>query len=596
MANLVDTVLVRSDLLSLSDKITYAVEQGGSAITVQSFGASASSSSNHVYSVQVPSVSTVMSRNVKWRCRVAYTISGTVPPKIGANDGFLIQYGTNCVLAPFPLNQACLTSTAQINNASFSVNTREVLDPLLRQCDRRQLGLWSATTPTMLDNATPYASSAAYANSPFQSFPNAFELDNIPRGAFNIVSITGNAANTGGAAVPGTVVLTVDLSEPLVGLSPFVWGEHPDEACGMNNLSQINVSMSLDSVAQRSVRVINAATDNLGTGLAITQVQYSACYLDVEFHTPPPECFLPPTTALPYMSIQNYQTPAGATVAYQTTSTINSNVITLSSVPDKLLLFVRQQQGLLKPTDADCYAAITSVSILWNNSSGILSNAPTSMLWKYSRESGSKQNWVEFQGFAQLPQVLAGGNTTPQTNTVGSVLALDFSRVIPIAGLQTCGSLGSFNFSIKVDFTNTTGFDMSAPILNCCFLSSGVVMLNQGTAQSFVGVLDKETVLEAYKQEATPNAELKRVVGGGFFDRLKTIAHKAYTFGRRHGPAALEMARRHGVIDEAKHRLAQHSAVGKKAASAISALGYGVGEEMGGAFSGGRKHLKHRLY
>jgi hypothetical protein len=57
------------------------------------------------------------------------------------------------------------------------------------------------------------------------------------------------------------------------------------------------------------------------------------------------------------------------------------------------------------------------------------------------------------------------------------------------------------------------------------------------------------------------------------------------------------MARRHGVIDEAKHRLAQHSAVGKKAANAISALGYGVGEEMGGAFSGGRKHhLKHRLY
>jgi hypothetical protein len=596
MSNLVDTVLVRSDLLSLSDKITYAVEQGGSAITVQSFGASASSASNHVYSIQVPSVSTVMSRNVKWRCRVQYTISGSVPAKVGENDGYLIQYGVNCVLAPFPLNQACLTSTAQINNASFSVNTREVLDPLLRQCDRRQLGLWSATTPAMLDNATPYAASAAYANSPFQSFPNAFELDNIPRGAFNIVSITGNVPNATAAAVPGTVVITVDLSEPLVGLSPFVWGEHPNEACGINNLSQINVSMSLDSVAQRSVRVINGVTANLGTGLNVTQVQYSACYLDVEFQTPPPECFLPPTTALPYMSIQNYQTPAGAAVGIGAAGTINSNVITLSSVPDKMLLFVRQQQGQLTPTDADAYGAISSISILFNNQSGILANAPTSMLWKYSRESGSKQNWTEFQGVAQLQQAVAGGNTTPQAYTTGSVLALDFSRVIPIAGLQTCGSLGQFNISVLVNFTNTTGVAMSAPILNCCFLSSGVVMLNQGTAQSFVGVLDKETVLEAFKQEATPNAELQRVVGGGFFDRLKTIAHKAYTFGRRHGPAALEMARRHGVIDEAKHRLAKHSAVGKHAASAISALGYGVGEEMGGAFSGGRKGLKHRLY
>jgi hypothetical protein len=290
---------------------------------------------------------------------------------------------------------------------------------------------------------------------------------------------------------------------------------------------------------------------------------------------------------------------AGAAVAANAASTITSNVITLSSVPDKMLLFVRQQQGQLTNADPDCYGAIRDISILFDNRSGILANAPTSMLWKYSRESGSKQNWAEFQGVANIAQGAAGSNTLVQTGTVGSVLALDFSRVIPVTDLRTCGSLGQFNISVLVNFVNTTGVNMSAPILNCCFLSSGVVMLNQGTAQSFIGVLDRETVLEAFKQTATPKAELNRIVGGGFFDRLKTIANKAYHFGRRHGPAALEMARRHGVIEEAKDRLAHHGAVGKHAANAISALGYGVGEEMGGAFSGGKRkqhHLRHRLY
>jgi hypothetical protein len=595
MSNLVETVLCRSDILSISDKVSYCVDQGGQDITVQSFGASASSPSNHIYSIQVPSVNTVMSRNVKWRCRVSYTISGTVPAKAAGVDGYLLQYGVNCVLAPFPLNQACLTSTAQINNASFSVNTREVLDPLLRLCDKDKLGLWSATTPAQLDCFTPYGPTGGFAASPFSGYNNAFDQYNIPRGAFKLVSITGNAANTTANPVPGSVVITVDLSEPLVGLSPFTWGEHPDEQCGMNGLSQVNLAFSLDSAAQRSVRFINGVV-GLGTALTVSQVAYTNCYVDVEFQTPPPECFLSPTTALPLMSINNFQTQAQAPVVAGAAGTITSQTITLSSVPDKMLLFVRQQQGQLTPTDADCYGAITSISILWNNRSGVLSNAPQSMLWKYSRDSGSKQNWAEFSGAANLPQGVAAGNTLVQSGTTGSVLTLDFGRVIPISGLQTCGSLGQFNISVLVNFVNTTGVDMSAPILNITFIQSGVVMLNQGTAQSFVGVLDKETVLEAYKQEAVPHAEMKRMVGGGFFDRLKTVAHKAYHFGRRHGPAALEMARRHGVIEHAKERLAHHGAVGKHAASAISALGYGVGEE-GGAYSAGRKHhLKHRLH
>ena len=587
MSNLVETVLVRSDALSVSDKITYAVEQGGQDITVQSFGASASSPSNHVYSVQVPSVQTIMSRNVKWRCRVAYTVSGQVPPA-----GYLIRYGVNVCLAPFPLNQSCLTATANINNSSFSVNTREILDPLLRQCDRDKLGLWQATTPTQLDSVVPYSdATAAFPNSPFQGYNQAFNKDDIPRGAFRIVSIAGNAVNNTGAAVAGSAIITVDLSEPLVGLSPFTWGENPDEACGMNQLSQVNIAMSMDSLAQRSLRFIQG-TAGLGSNLTISNVQYSGCYVDVEFQTPSPQCFLAPTTSLPYMAITNYQTPAQAAVPYQSSSDITSNTITLSSIPDRVLLFVREQQGLLDPSDADAYGAISSVSILFNNRSGILANAPASMLWKYSRDSGSKQNWAEFSGVANLPQLAAPGTTLQQTNTCGSVLALDFSRVIPTTGLQTCGSLGQYNFSVKVSFTNTTGVQMDAPILNVCMLSSGVVMLNQGTAQSFVGVLDEQTVLDAFNTKPTPSAELRRMVGGGFFDRLKTIAHKAYTFGRHHGPAALELARRHGVIDEAKHRLAQHGAVGKRAANAISALGYGVGEDNA---SGGRR-LKHRLY
>lgn len=609
MSNLIEPVLTRTDLCSISSKVGYSVIQGGQNITQQAFAASSSSPTNHIYNINVPSTDTVMSRNLKWRATVQITLAGTIPRQVPASGGAaavpgrFLNYGQTCVLNAFPLNASCITAAASINNTTFSVNTREVQDVLCRMLPREQLGEWNATTPTYLDNYANYLDSYSQQNSPFQAFGNAFDARYPPRAAFP-VSITpgpGTASlvNISNVDIPATAILTFDVVEPLIGLSPFVWGtEAASEACGLNQLSNILLNMTMDQTLARSIcfnpladpPVVppggGAAQGGTCPDIRVQSVNYTNCFIDCEFQTPGQQMFLPETCTVPYMNIQNYATPSTSnnTITSGANVSLISNNITLSSVPDKLLIFVRKNIGSQTSTDATRYATIKSVSLLFSNQSGILASAPQTQLFKFSQESDSKQTWLEFSGVAGV------GNNADCTQstlaTCGSVLALDFASVIPVSDLKTCGSLGQFNIQATVQVQNF-GPDMLLPTLNLCFLSSGVAMFSAGTAVSYTGLLDRDATAAAYEQKYVPKAELKRMVGGGFFDRVKAIAHKAMKNVKHYGPAALALAHQAGMLDNKKHSAGRH---------ALKALEHvGFGDVEGGAMSGGRR-LKHRLH
>jgi hypothetical protein len=106
-------------------------------------------------------------------------------------------------------------------------------------------------------------------------------------------------------------------------------------------------------------------------------------------------------------------------------------------------------------------------------------------------------------------------------------------------------------------------------------MNSGVAAFERGTTSVFTGILTKQDVLDASQQEPYSTSEVKRLIGGGFGDKLKS-------FGKFLIPK-LPMLRQ--ALEGSDNEYA------KAGASALKSLGYGAsgGGMSGGGMSGGKK-------
>ena len=104
----------------------------------------------------------------------------------------------------------------------------------------------------------------------------------------------------------------------------------------------------------------------------------------------------------PYVDYPRYIT------SQQNTNVINAgnssdiviNNIQLNQIPDRFVIVVRKRLSDQTARDANAFFAINTVSVNFNNASGLLSSATPQDLWRTSVANGSKQSWYEFSGKA----------------------------------------------------------------------------------------------------------------------------------------------------------------------------------------------------
>lgn len=251
---------------------------------------------------------------------------------------------------------------------------------------------------------------------------------------------------------------------------------------------------------------------------------FSGSQLHFMFLTPHPSDLLPARNICPYYELPRYITPIKA-VAANTASTQYSQSLQLNQIPDKLIFAIRKAMGKQNNHDTDSYLPITGCSIQFNNNAGILSSATQYELFDMSVKNGSNQTWYEFSGSAYS----ASSSTNKVVNTSGSVVILEFGRDIQLVeDYYAPGSIGNYNLQIKVDFLNNTNvaIDNSANEYELVLITmnSGVFVCERGTSQVFTGILSKSDVLEASSGEVYTRSDVQRMVGGGFFDTIKSIA------------------------------------------------------------------------
>lgn len=557
------TVLVRDSVLGgITDKLTYAVKSGAASKTYQPFPFVSSSSSSLTFNVTVPSENVVVDREVFIRTKLLFTVTET-----GLASGFAGGYGSDYALQAFPLNHLFTTASATINNSNVSSNIQDILPQLLQMMSQEELARYDGMTPNLVDfntalNTANIATSNAN-NVIATANQTGYNKYYQPRGAFSIKLVSyskavGTTYTTSLTATATTQIFKlgyeVEICEPIIGLSPFIYGQPAYNNQGLVGINAMNFVFNIDSSAKRLLSAGQASTiiSKVELGLAVdgsptranTTIPFLGAELLVCFNSSQSTDLISAKNVCSYTDIPRFITAGSAVASGGATVDLNSNNIQLNQLPDLFIVCVRKPMGDLTIRDAEFNCVINSVSINLNNSSGLLSSASQFSLYQLSVKNGSKQTWSQFCG--QINQAVtrtdSNGGLSTQATT-GSIFVVSPTD-LSLPSYLAPGCIGSFNFQIRVSVSQFTGASVTPEIVVLA-VNSGIFSTVAGSSQIFTGILTKSMVEDAKSlQMVNPvlSAEYNRVLGGGIHGDLQNSGNEQMPSVKEAMKAKMKMA------------------------------------------------------
>jgi len=527
------TVLLKdSRLADITDNLTFAVQSGAANNTYQQFTAVSTSNSSITFTIQIPSESIVVNRELLLTTDIYFTV--TVPGV--ANNALALQWGQNASLQAFPFNKLITTATATINNTNVSINEQDVLDCLLRFNNSRELYRYNSTTPTLPDQAyLNYSDAIGTNNNPLASWANqSYDLDLAPRGAFPVsivfaatsasgfVTGVNTLLNTSGGALDYKIVFKTTVTEPLF-LSPFIFGEPEYNCGGFAGINTINFVFNIDSTAKRLLSLsssVGAGNASVALGQTIGATTFTNPFQNTRmlfnFLSTQASDLIPSRNVSPYMDYPRYLSVStqNPSIASGASASITSQNIQLNQLPDYFIIVVRKPMSQQTIYDSASFLGINTISINLNNQSGLLSSATTQDLWRMSVNNCSTQSWDEFRGYQNFSSASTGYPTA--VSTTGSMLVINPAKDLSLPDYLSCSSIGQFNFQFNINVTNYSGSTITPEIL-IITANSGVFVNQAGSSVIYTGILTKQMVVDTKAEKSADpvqSAEYKRMVGG----------------------------------------------------------------------------------
>lgn len=496
--------------LNIGDQLDVAVVKGASQITPAQRVADSKSLNSIQFNIDVPSLETVIDRKVYIKTKFTATITMK-------DNATILGWGDTNALASFPFHQIVNTIQLTTNSATTSINMQDWLPVLQRLFEQEDLGHYSSMCPTYLDYYASYADAvnASAEKNPFKNYQSGEHNKLLKRGAFAVESITRATAG-------GKYVYTVQWSsfEPVL-ISPLVFKPCKENFQGMFGVNTLNITYNLNTSTNRWFRSGQTAGDI--ESVVLGSIDEATLYF--QFLTPSPDTVLPSQCVVPFYQLQSYvdaDVNIGNTVA---SAQITSKNITLNQIPDLLMVWVvdKRDQNLDYKV-ADRFAPISYCKLNFNNQDGILSGATELDLYHYSLENGLNASWQEYNGKAFKA---INGASFDEFKTCGAPLILSFGKQINIPqAYYAPGSIGQFNLQLNLTVKNPNPSNTAfAGQLIIGVLNLGLQINSKGSTSYFTALLKKDDVLQANEMDG--HNELNRMVGGAFFDNLKTVVKKA---------------------------------------------------------------------
>lgn len=547
------TVLIEdSRIADITDREVFGVQSGASQSTYQQFNAVSASNSSIVFNVQVPSENIVIDRHLLVQTELTFTLNLSNVP--AGQQAF--NYGVTDCLQAFPLNSLFTTCQSTVNNVSVSSNLKDILPMISRMNDNRMLSRYNSLTPSYVDNQWGLYSSAVLTNSnPLASYNNnGYDEDFEPRGAYPLTStvithnITGGGTDTSVISTDTddtwVIVLTVQITEPFLALSPFI-NCQPNQQAGLVGINNMSFVLNIDSTCARLFSTANSYVNGAGNGLSsfitsITlgstaqQTGFQNTKLLFNFLSLQPEQYAKISTknVVPFLDYPRYLSVSNNTtqIAPGGSATLTSQSIQLNQIPDLILISVRYPMSQQNWAYTSSFLTINTVSVNFNNASGLLSTATQQDLYNMSFRNGSQQSFYEFNGVAGINNSATGAQGL--VPTTGSLLVLNPSLDFSLPSYLSASSLGQYQFQFNINVSNQFPYTIT-PEICIITMNSGIFATQQGTSQIFTGILTKDQVLRTKEQNPVPqleSSEYQRLVGGklanhGMANLLKMIRH-----------------------------------------------------------------------
>ena len=533
------------DAKVVQQKPLYGIQKGCLSITNHKSSAISKSSNSANWSVNMPSLNVNLDRQIRWNADVMLHLrvqrGDWVDEKGVPNVPFVentpvITYGTDWVFNSFPLHRMVNNMSATINDA---VCTRDVANTLhellmLREGDNK---LRNHTTPAYMSKyAGYYANTRVTANSSFASCSNSKSLETPPNGAYSdwyYCDVNGNKIPQPMAvedddddtkfAVNYDIYVRLVATENLF-LSPFQFDKDGDGSSlfGINNFQvqtqfrdpsrMIQFSPQMTSILDET----NPFRSDMKVSFASSD-PFKVCDLHCIFMTPPIDLELPKVNIVNYEEYPRFLT--NDTLSGELKKTIVSNTITLPSVPDYLLVYVKKQNYPLQENDYHFH--ITNCNIVFDNFSGLLSTMTAEELYEMSYNNGLKLDWNNYQGKKML-------NGEP-IQGIGGFLVIKMGKDLPLQSGIASGVGGNFSCQITatIDNWSAIGAGNATPITMVVVApTSGYFVSSAGSSSIHKNFLTESDVMSA-KSLGASTQDLERAVGSGFFDKLSSAIGKA---------------------------------------------------------------------
>ena len=205
-------------------------------------------------------------------------------------------------------------------------------------------------------------------------------------------------------------------------------------------------------------------------GLVSTTGAFANPRMVVQFLTPGPDISLPLISNVPYMEFPRYTNTYTLSNPADTSPQIQSQTITLSSIPDFIMVYVKARTRCQLQNET--YFPIQRVGVTFDNFSNLCSNMTAYELYTCSVAAGLDMDYHTWRGYSNASSL--GARAT--TGLVGSGLS---------GGPVLSGAVGSVSITGSGPYTYTVTYDTIGVALYPIPVGSIVQLYNgQGTLSS----------------------------------------------------------------------------------------------------------------
>lgn len=517
---IVDTRLSVSE----SNKVCYPLEEGSAVTSFVPLVSSSHSINNTTFNLN--NIADFTCRDSRMPLEI--TVTATINVTNTTSNAIVVLQADNFGAKQYPLNRSIQNIQHQINQASYSLNTNDILDSITRvNLVPEDCNFYDNTQPDFISS---YDNATGSIFNPLTAYTNTIAGDGIykPRtvGWTSTVG-TGNVAGSNVAANSSNVVTVVwTFYEPLI--SPF------------NNVSLAEKS-GLYAITGELITIqwTNNIFDNMfafvaPAGITVNSTSVSlgqSARLRLQYLTPKDQTIslIPKESISQYNDYTIFTNDIGACLAGASISGVSSQVVNFTNMPQKILVYARLNNSARDSTTPDKYLSLQGLTVQFDNGLPQFASASPNQLYDISVRNGLQMPrpcWRQ----DQLNYTTAG--MSKKQYGCGSVFVIDPALDLGIRNTDSMGSGGRYIFQLQNGvFKNNTDVDFSSVTLYIVGINSAILERKGSEYRNYLLTVSDNMVNEVKSLPPVSHQEYKNarfsnsfLSGGGIGDFFKKIA------------------------------------------------------------------------